>query len=58
MMNFMVVLQVEYDDTDNVTPREVKEQLLDAIDHLADNGLLSGDLDVTVSDWTINVQQL
>ena len=57
-MMFRVTINIDYDETDMVTPEQVKAVLFDAIDHLADNGLLSGELDIDIDDWNVSVTQL
>lgn len=52
-----LVIDVEY-GTGRTTLRELERVLVDAAEHLADNGLLSGDTEADVVTWNATVHRM
>jgi hypothetical protein len=45
-------------DLDGTSVEDVMDQLKFASEYLADEGLLSGDLNATVSEWENNIEEV
>jgi hypothetical protein len=51
-------LRVTYDDAENIPTQELAGVLYRAAQHLANEGLLSGESDAIVDDWRVNVEEV
>lgn len=55
-----LTVDVRYEDTIRNEPKveRLKDVLLEAVDYLASNGLLSGETDATVAQWDAQVEEI
>jgi hypothetical protein len=56
VLNLMI--QVSYSVFGLTTPKEIKETLLRAGQHLYDEGLLTNDVDALVDEWKMEVKEI